>query len=136
MSVKYGWNNFYCYFFSMQKAEYINSKVCDIHLVFLRHKKQRILPEEESFGHEADRFVPECNLPSHVFVFKPNKIVMLSIHILHQFSLNLLMEALSYILFNCRAKLMDLCVQIVSLLQSHCLLNLTRVYNVVGKQIS
>lgn len=73
----------------MQKAEYINSKVCDIHLVFLRHKKQRILPEEESFGHEADR-----------------------------------------------AKLMDLCVQIVSLLQSHCLLNLTRVYNVVGKQIS
>lgn len=73
----------------MQKAEYINSKVCDIHLVFLRHKKQRILPEEERFGHEADR-----------------------------------------------SKLMDLCVQIVSLLQSHCLLNLTRVYNVVGKQIS
>lgn len=56
-------------FFSMQKAEYINSKVCDIHLVFLRHKKQRILPEEESFGHEADRFVPECNLPSHLFSF-------------------------------------------------------------------
>lgn len=130
MSVKYGWNNFYCYFFSMQKAEYINSKVCDIHLVFLRHKKQRILPEEESFGHEADRFVPECNLPYHVFVF------MLSIHILHQFSISLFMEAMSYILFNCRAKLMDLCVQIVSLLQSHCLLNLTRVYNVVGKQIS
>uniref|UniRef100_K1RCR0 Inhibitor of nuclear factor kappa-B kinase subunit epsilon n=1 Tax=Magallana gigas TaxID=29159 RepID=K1RCR0_MAGGI len=41
----------------MQKAEYINSKVCDIHLVFLRHKKQRILPEEESFGHEADRLL-------------------------------------------------------------------------------
>ncbi|XP_061195417.1 serine/threonine-protein kinase TBK1-like [Saccostrea echinata] len=72
-----------------QKAEYISSKVCDIHHVFLRQKKQRILPEEESFGHEADR-----------------------------------------------SKLMDLCVQIVSLLQSHCLLNLTKVYNVVGKQIS
>ncbi|XP_062584069.1 serine/threonine-protein kinase TBK1-like [Saccostrea cucullata] len=72
-----------------QKAEYISSKVCDIHHVFLRQKKQRILPEEESFGHEADR-----------------------------------------------SKLMDLCVQIVSLLQSHCLMNLTKVYNVVGKQIS
>ena len=41
--------------FSLQKAEYINSKICDTHLVFLRHKKQRDLPSEESFGHNADR---------------------------------------------------------------------------------
>lgn len=67
-------------------------------------------------------------------VSKPNN--LLSIYINIYFILNLWMEKMSNILFHCRAKLMDLCVQIVSLLQSHCLLNLTRVYNVVGKQIS
>ncbi|KAK3103172.1 hypothetical protein FSP39_017003 [Pinctada imbricata] len=35
-----------------------------------------------------------------------------------------------------RGKLTDYCVQIISLLQGHCLLNTTRMYAVVGKQIA